>query len=451
MKNNIVIYQWMAVIFIAVAFCSSCRKSNYNTDDFEIVVTDDGSGTGTVTWTNDKSYLLDGFVFVNDGQTLTIEAGTVIRAIIGQGENSSALIVARGGKIIAEGTAENPIIFTVQGDDLKGAIPPLTNGLWGGVIILGNARLNNSVGEAHIEGISIYDPRGIYGGNNDDDNSGIFKYVSIRHGGTNIGEGNEINGLTLGGVGRNTKIEFVEVFANADDGFEFFGGTVRTKHLIAAFCGDDAFDYENGFNGLGQFWFGIQNASTGDNMGEHNGGTDPVNGRPYAIPHIYNATYIGRRATNNSALLRFAANAGGIYANSIFYRQTKGVYIEYIPDREDCYMQFEHNNLQFYNNIFFEVADNNIESIFEITSAEGTDITEQEKNWQNHFDDAGNRIINPGLEIATNSYNILPNENTKTGLFETTNQWFETVNYKGAFGNTDWTKGWTLFYEYMNK
>ena len=124
-------------------------------------------------------YILNGFVFVNDGQTLTIEKGTIIKGKAGQGENASALIVAMGGKIMAEGTADLPIIFTAEADDLQGSVPDLDNGLWGGIIILGKANLNTSSVPQQIEGIPTNEPRGAYGGTNDGDDSGILKYVSI--------------------------------------------------------------------------------------------------------------------------------------------------------------------------------------------------------------------------------------------------------------------------------
>ncbi len=245
--------QKLTIVFITIVLMlvsASCRKSDYVVDSVESI-RDNGAGTGTTTWRKDRDYLLEGLVFVNDGQTLTIEPGTVIRAKTGQGSAASALIVARGGIIIADATATEPIIFTSENDDLKGSVQAEAKGLWGGVIILGAARLNNLYGENHIEGIPLSEPRATYGGISDDDYSGIFRYVSIRHAGTNIGEGNEINGLTLGGVGNNTIIDHIEVISNADDGFEFFGGTVNTKYLISSFCGDDAFDYDEGFRGKG--------------------------------------------------------------------------------------------------------------------------------------------------------------------------------------------------------
>ena len=144
-----------------------------------INITDDGSGTGTTTWTSDNTYILNGFVFVNDGDSLTIEAGTIIKGAAGTQSNASALIVARGGYINAEGTVDSPIIMTFQGDPLDGSIPYTTKGQWGGLIILGDARLNSVPGETAIEGIPTTESRGLYGGDNDEDNSGILKYVSI--------------------------------------------------------------------------------------------------------------------------------------------------------------------------------------------------------------------------------------------------------------------------------
>src|SRR5690606_25854069 len=118
-------------------------------------------------------------------------------------------------------------------------------------------------------------------------------YISIRHGGALIGADNEINGLSMGGVGRGTTVEHIEVFYNLDDGFEFFGGTVNTKYLAAIFCGDDAFDYDEGFRGKGQFWFSITSPEIGNNSGEFDGGINPEDAEPYSIPTLYNVTLVG--------------------------------------------------------------------------------------------------------------------------------------------------------------
>ena len=246
----------------------------------QIIITDDGSGTGTTTWTQDNIYILDGFVFVNDGDVLNIEPGTVIKGRSGSGADASALIVARGGVIHAIGTQESPIIFTFESDALDGSTPFNVRGQWGGVILLGSAQLNSSPGETQIEGIPDNESRGRYGGIDNMDSSGSISYVSIRHGGTDIGAGNEINGLTLGGVGAGTTLVYIEVISNADDGIEFFGGTASMKHVVTAFCGDDSFDYDEGWRVYGQFWCTVQEEGEGDRGGEHDGGTNPEDGLP---------------------------------------------------------------------------------------------------------------------------------------------------------------------------
>ena len=156
-------------------------STEYIVNDNTVTIIDHGEGTGTKTLTADKTWILSKFVFVNKGQILTIEAGTIIKGKPGQGENASALIIARGAKIIAEGTASKPIIFTAEADDLNGSIAKTDKGLWGGIIILGAAKINTTPNKMNIEGIPTTEPRGEYGGNNDDDNSGIMKYISIRH------------------------------------------------------------------------------------------------------------------------------------------------------------------------------------------------------------------------------------------------------------------------------
>ena len=158
---------------------------------------------------------------------------------------------------MAVGTSVSPIIFTAEADQIQPGqitspnLSPDLNGLWGGLIILGNAKISakGDVSEVQIEGIPTSDPNGLYGGNNDADNSGTISYISIRHGGTNIGSGNEINGLTLGGVGSGTSISNVEVVANQDDGIEWFGGTVSVTNAISWNVGDDGMDTDQSWGG----------------------------------------------------------------------------------------------------------------------------------------------------------------------------------------------------------
>jgi hypothetical protein len=306
----------------------------------------------TIWWNNTTTYILDGFVFVSSGKVLMIEEGTIIQGMAGTGADASALIVARGGKIHAEGTAANPIIFTYEGDN--GGTEATQRGLWGGLIILGNASLNSTPGETQIEGIPTSEARGLYGGSADNDNSGSLRYVSIRHGGSNIGADNEINGLTLGGVGSGTTIEYVEVIANKDDGIEWFGGTVNAKYLISAFCADDALDYDEGYRGKNQFVIVHQSADDADRGGEHDGGTSPEDGTPYATPWFVNVTSVGNA---DSRAITFRDNAGGYYYNSIFTGYGRGVDIEdLVGQTQDSYKQFQDGNLELVGNIFHNIA-----------------------------------------------------------------------------------------------
>lgn len=423
---------------------SACRKSDYVVDQV-VSIRDNGAGTGTTTWTNDKDYLLEGMVFVNDGQTLTIEPGTVIRAKTGQGTAASAFIVARGGTIIADGTSSEPIIFTCEDDDLEGSIQVEAKGLWGGVILLGDARLNSLYNENHIEGIPLSEPRGTYGGEFDADNSGILRYVSIRHGGTNIGEGNEINGLTLGGVGSETIIEHVEVISNADDGFEFFGGSVNCKYIIASLCSDDAFDYDEGFRGKGQYWVGIQDQQEGSLLLEANGGIYPENGRPLSTPILFNMTLVGSGMDNGRSMAKYSRNAGGWLANSILVNQQNGISIEFKPDLEDSYEQFENSLLELKSNIFFDVAENDTLDIFKVvTESDGTDLDEQNMKIQEHFSQEKNKVEDPGLIYTGGIYKLISSDYIFTDLAPYPDDWFDKVGYQGAFGTYNWASGWTL-------
>jgi len=309
-----------------------------NTADLPMKTLTDDSIDGAVTLSADTCYLLDGFVFVEDGESLTIPAGTVIKARTGGQLNASALIVARGGLIDIQGTASNPVVMTAESDDLsyQDDINASARGLWGGLILLGKSTTQRLAGTEQIEGIDPNDSRGLYGGTDTEDSSGSIKYLSIRYGGTNIGEGNEINGLTCGGVGSKTVIENVEVYNNADDGFEFFGGTVNTKKLIAVGCGDDSFDWDEGFRGKGQFWVVIQSSNAGDRGAEMDGCASDNRGDTdnYSKPTIYNATFIGTGASDGvsgNMVFKFREETGGYYYNSIFtdfYGDRKTVEVE---------------------------------------------------------------------------------------------------------------------------
>ena len=280
-------------------------------------------------------------MFVNDGQALTIEPGTVIKGMAGQGADAAALIVARGGQIYADGTETCPITFTFEA--IHSMAPFLTIREASGAVssFLGDALTNLPTGEGQIEGVPADNDRAKYGGTNDEDNSGVLRYVSIRHGGTQLGAANEINGLTLGGVGSGTTIEYVEVIANEDDGIEFFGGSVDVKHAAVAFVGDDSFfDWDQGYHGKGQYWFALNDHTVGDRGGELDGDDSPnvtSDGQPFATPEVYNVTMIGRGIAAGKQGLLFRAGSGGHVNNMILANFQEGIEIEDKQDPSDAF------------------------------------------------------------------------------------------------------------------
>ena len=250
---------FIAAIILAITWQSCIESSvapiiNNPQSENEIV---SGTITRSTTWTADKIYELTNKVVVPDGVTLTIEPGTIIKGRAGTGSLATALIIARGGKIMAAGTAAKPIIFTSVEDNIKPGELAGSNldqedkDKWGGLIILGKAPISAENGdtETQIEGIPAEESYGLYGGTEANDNSGVLRFVSIRHGGAEIGAGNEINGLTLGGVGAGTTIENIEIFATLDDGIEFFGGTVNVTNLLSSYPGDDGVDIDQNYAG----------------------------------------------------------------------------------------------------------------------------------------------------------------------------------------------------------
>lgn len=250
----------------ATTFFTSCSKDK-TTDPVVLApvptpdtsfpsITVSGNVTSNTTWTKDKIVYLDGRVIVVAPAELTIEAGTVIKGKAGSDANAAVLVIGVGAKIHATGTASSPIIFTSADDQIvPGQIssPNLTisnKGLWGGVVILGDASCSTPTGgTAEIEGIPAGTTGTTYGGSDDADNSGELQYVSIRHGGVVIGSGNELNGLSLGGVGSGTTINHIEIFGNLDDGIEFFGGSVNASNLIVVKIDDDSYDVDQAFKG----------------------------------------------------------------------------------------------------------------------------------------------------------------------------------------------------------
>lgn len=425
-----------------------------------ITVTDSDIPAGSqVTFTSDNIYLLDGMVFVDSAAVLTIEPGTVIKAKEGQGNAASGLVVTRYGKIYAEGTSDRPIIFTAESDDLTGNLDYTDRGLWGGVVLLGQASTNNqtSDGLKAIEGVNeINAEKSLYGGNADEHSSGVFRYVSIRHTGINVGDqaGNEIQGLTLGGVGSGTVIEYVESFASGDDGFEWFGGTVNTKYLVAAFCSDDAFDTDEGFRGKGQFWFGIQSDDQAGRVAEMDGATGDEYFQPYSRPIVANVTFMGAGlgATpegDGEECIILRDNTAAEFYNSIFTEYDDatsgyGLTIEDIDNSgsktEDSRQRFESGDIIFQNNIWWNMG-------------AGNDVTQfiYQDFAQSYFSEAGNanRALDPLLQGISRErdggLDPRPSNGSPalSGSKILEDEWFVKTSYVGAFGRNNWMLGWT--------
>lgn len=262
----------------------------------------------STTWTADNVYYLQNVIYVEPGASLTIEPGTLIR-----GNTASALVIARGAKIFANGRKDAPIIMTSVQDDLTTWRPISEE--WGNLTILGNGIIaatldGDGTGQpdgtdtAQMEGLVARfagDTLPLYGGNDDDDDSGVVRYVSLRYGGHVVSMANELNGLSLGGVGRGTDMEYIEIMNNVDDGIEIWGGTVNMKYVSIWNIGDDSFDVDQGWRGKAQFGLLVQGycgansqgSGIGDNIFEMDGAED-ASAQPFGTALFYNFTAIGQ-------------------------------------------------------------------------------------------------------------------------------------------------------------
>ena len=418
----------------------------------------------TVAWTKNNVYLCDGLVFVEDGATLTIEAGPVVkftpRADVG---NPSALIVASGGKIFANGTAAEPIIFTAESDNVNDPLDlgPKDNALWGGIAILGKGvTQKNGNPQVQLEGIPTSEPRGLYGGTNNADNSGVLRYVSIRHGGRQIAPGNELNGLTLAGVGSGTTLEYIDVYANSDDGIEFFGGAPYLKYASVAFAEDDSYDWDEVYNGKGQFWFSIQRDDVADAGGELDG-TTPDDLTPYSNPTVYNWTHIGSgqgAAASNPIGWNLRAGTAGTLANCIVTdMKAKGLEVQdKAAGVNDAYAKLVAGELKLLNNVFnkigsFTTLDATSTGIIRVSSS-AEDATAAAL--VSHLTTNKNAVANPGIQsisrLQDNNLDPRPTGNTAVttdlATYPSNDPFFTQANYKGAFppfAAGMWLRGWS--------
>lgn len=438
--------------------------------------------TGNVTLSAGVDYFLDTEIYV-DGGTLTIQPGVMIAA-----DADGALIVCRGSQIFAEGTAEQPIVITSMAEynhlqDPSNPAPEIgDNSAWGGVIILGRAPINfhvsgnpftgttgghTNLGENKIEGVASGvdgDGDGFgdlieYGQDNalvggllqvitpadPDDNSGVFKFVSLRFGGKVLGLDDEINGLTMGGVGRGTTIEYVEVINNSDDGFEWFGGTVNCKYLVSFANEDEDFDIDEGFSGTLQHLFAMRNddvdgSGNVENGSELDGGNGSLKtGIPLSTAKIWNATYIGAGRTGSvefkGNVFRMKDNYAGQFHNCVF--DDFGGNLVRIDDADTAArvgneLRIENSHWGRFNGA---VAEGQIAAATTLANGPGnTDPTQQ----VNPLLGGISRLPNGGLDPRPNTFSPLYNVSLSTPPAGV-----DAVNYRGAFGSTNWAMGWT--------
>ena len=426
-------FKLFAILILAAGL--SMTSCNRDEDDIDVIVpgenlTIKGKITTNTTWAAKNKYLLEGFVYVESGATLTIEPGTIIK---GDKSTKATLIIKPGAKIIAEGTKLKPIVFT--SNQPKGS---RNYGDWGGLIILGKAIVNKS--PATIEGENI----STFGGSDENDNSGILKYVRLEFGGIAFETDKEVNGLTLGGVGKGTTIEYIQVSQNGDDGFEWFGGSVSAKYLISYKNLDDDFDTDWGYSGNVQYGLAYRDPKVADqcSCSDSNGfesdndaaGSDaqPQTNCKFANISIFIAD--GTPDAKFRSAFRLRRNS----ALSVYNTLALGTFPKGGLELGDAPTQanFVNNKSDFRGLILGGMAK---------AIVLGDEGKLKDASRKNVFGvDISTLGMNATFSAATGKPGLLP----KTGSILLTSGTtlpvgFEANTLVGAFGTTDWTDGWT--------
>ncbi len=463
--------------------------SNYTLTVGDPVITLQGN-LATMELTAGQTYLIKGQTFVPSGVTLTIPAGTVIK---GDKASKGTLIVQPGGKLVANGTAASPVVFTSAQ-----AAGERDRGDWGGIVMLGNAWVNQTALPA-IEGIS---PTQNYGNitsptTNADQNAGTLTYVRIEYAGIELTPNNETNSLTMGGVGNGTTINHVQVSFGGDDGFEWFGGTVNAKHLVSLSTWDDDFDTDYGWGGNVQFGLVVRNPFFADQSGSNsfesdnqaNANATPANEAGYTRGIFSNITVLGPRDFNSPSRTISANYQNTIHIRrrtsiSIFNSVFAGFRIGLRLDDQATYDNFITNGLGklAYNTLLVPgvkvtgTSTSDAEASF-VTGLSGGDAAALKTYW----DANNNTTMNPTAASGAGSWTSSENPYTALGIngslfwggqtsstypsnpnFAVTtgtltsagnfsdaklsgNAFFEATTYQGAFGTTDWTDGWAEF------
>ena len=439
-----------AVMVFSVVSCKdddddTTPPANSNAKAFTYITLSDGtiqiegSTNQSVTLDATKKYLLRNFVYVEDGGSLTIPAGTIIK---GEKSTKGSLIIQRGGKIYANGTASSPVIFTSEF-----APGSRNSGDWGGIIICGRAPINVPGGEGTVEG----GPDAKFGGSDPADNSGSFTYVRIEYPGIAFQPNNEINGLTLCGVGSATTVNNVQISYSGDDAFEMFGGTVNLKNIVSFRTIDDDFDSDFGYRGNVQFAVALRDPNLADVSGSNgfesdNDATGTTN-TPQTMPLFSNVTIVGpmssTSATGYNTNFKRAAHLRRNSACSIYNSILMGFPVGLFIDGALSLTNATNNDLQFRSNLLVGIPDPSD------TLANGAAF-----NFLNYFgNQSGVMIYNEPADInMTGAFNLTapdfipgmgsPALNGANFTGRLTQTFFTPVTHVGAFGNTDWTSGW---------
>ncbi|MCH8546354.1 MAG: hypothetical protein LAT54_06435 [Cryomorphaceae bacterium] len=468
MKINNRFLTLAASVAILLSACKKDDDSNggngNNTDLVELT-----GDLDNMTLKKEEKYLLKGQVFVRDGKTLTIEPGTVI---FGDKRTRGTLVIDKGGKIMAEGTASQPIVFTSNQE-----VGVRDRGDWGGLVILGNANVNQN--NPAIEGIT---PEVNFGTTNstanDNESSGVLKYVRVEFGGIELTPNNETNSITMGGVGRGTVMEYNMVSFGGDDGFEWFGGTVDGKYFISHAMWDDDFDCDYGWSGNVQYGLVVRYPGFADqsesNAFECDNGPNDNDVEPYTTGTFSNVTVfgpirVGDRVSNNNyahAIDLRRRTAVSIF-NSVFAGYPRGLRM----NQPSVYENYTSRNIGVLeNNIMIAPNAGN-----KFRAGSGVDVADVESYWESknttlvgpqsesELTIYTNMGIDPSLfygpnQLASN-YPSNPNYAVSNGTltsgadfsnpkFNETNRsgFFDTsVNFIGGFGTDNWTAGWTEF------
>jgi hypothetical protein len=461
MKNQLKLLSFLFVLTALFACTKEDPKPDPDPDPKEELVELTGNLT-TRTLTADKQYILKGQVFVREGQVLTVEPGTVI---FGDKATRATLVIDRGGRMIAEGTIDKPIVMTSAQP-----VGVRDRGDWGGLVILGRANVNQP--NPAIEGITPEVNFGTTGSSQfDEESSGIFKYIRVEFAGIELTPNNETNSITMGGVGRGTTMEYAMVSFGGDDGFEWFGGTINGRYLISLASWDDDYDCDFGWSGNVQYGVVVRYPGFADqsqsNAFECDNGPNDNDVEPYTTGTFSNITVLGPikegdRVGNNNyySAMDLRRRTAISITNSVFTGFPNGLRM----NQPSVVGQYESGRGVLFNNILLAPRT-------AFAAGSGVEVSSVQALWEANNEVQGGAAsiaqyqalgLNPDLFYGTNLPDTYPsnpnfavssgslltgasfdnpkfNEPNRAGFFDT------NVSFRGGFGSVDWTDQWTEF------